>query len=328
MGCVCEACCRDLELKEGYSVHTKDDSVSVGFWMIHKFAIGLLSLILVIGLFGCSIKQQNTALDISTSATVPSTVENTAIAPAADLRPPADGFYLVSNGNLVAIPGLLVDSSLDLASLPSTTENPPTFSVKGDNFPLGVLFLNPYIAGIGVDLKYNDSNATITKVYDNSPAQAAGLQIGDLIISINGVPLKNSLISQMYTPIPNDLLGPMSDRLKLEVITGTNSRILELPRTYTATVHPEWISITFPAINFQVEPKGDYVIIHIPQAMELGAYRFEFVAPYSGTSCGLCLPNTGGIGTFPSPTPPPTPTPTPTSVPISIPEQKWAFILR
>jgi hypothetical protein len=297
-------------------------------YLRHKLAIGLLSLFALIGLNGCSIHQLNSSLTIPTNTTVSSTHENTQLAPTTDLRPPADGFYFVSNGNLVAIPGLLSDSSLDLASLPFTTENPPTFSVKGDNFPLGILFLNPYIAGIGVDLKYNDSNATITKVYDNSPAQAAGLQIGDLIISVNDVPLKIDLISQFYTPIPNDLLGPMSDRLKLEVITGTNSRVLELPRTYTATVHPEWISITFPAINFQVEPRGDYVLIHVTKIMELGAYRFEFVAPYSGTSCGLCLPNTGGIGTFPSPTPPPTPTPTPTSVPISIPEQKWAFILR
>jgi hypothetical protein len=295
--------------------------------LIPKFAIGLLSLLSFIGLYGCSIRQANHTLDIPPATTISSTAENTEIVPTGDLQPPADGFYLVAKEGLVPIPGLQDDSSLDLAALPSSVDNPPTFSVKGDNFPLGNLYLKPYIAGIGVDIMYNDMGAEIQQVFDNSPAQAAGLQAGDLIISVNGIPLKKS-IYQVLTPDPNDLMGPMSDRIQLEVIIGTNKKIIELPRTYTPTIDPMWVQMAFPPIKFQVEPMGDYVLIHLEKAMELGAYRFEFVAPYSGVSCGLCLPNTGGIGTGPMPTPPPTLTPIPTVVPIPMPTQKWVFILR
>jgi hypothetical protein len=295
--------------------------------LIRKFAIRLLSIISIIGLYSCGIRQPIPALDISPTTTVSTTTEYTAVVPTMDLRPPADGFYLVANGGLVLIPGLQDDSSLDLAALPSSVDNPPTFSVKGDNFPLGNLYLKPYIAGIGVDIMYNDMGAEIQQVFDNSPAQAAGLQAGDLIISVNGIPLKKS-IYQVLTPDPNDLMGPMSDRIQLEVIMGTNKKIIELPRTYTPTIDPMWVQMTFPPVNFQVEPMGNYVLIHAEKTMELGAYRFEFVAPYSGVSCGLCLPNTGGIGTGPMPTPPPTLTPIPTVVPIPMPTQKWAFIIR
>ena len=295
--------------------------------IIQKFAIGLLSLMSIIGLYSCGIKQPNHTLVISPTTTIPSTAENTAIVPTADLQPPADGFYLIANGGLTLIPGLQDDSSLDLAALPSTTENPPTFSMKGDNFPLGNLYLIPYIAGIGVDVRYTDSGATIQQVFDNSPAQAAGLQAGDIITSANGAPFTD-LILRFLSLVPNDLLGPMTDRLLLEVITGTTSRELDLPRTFTATVQPDWVKIHFPPINYQVEPMGNYVLIHVEKPIELGAYRFEFVAPFSGTSCGLCLPNTGGIGTGPSPTPPPTLTPIPTVAPIPMPTQKWVFILR
>jgi hypothetical protein len=293
---------------------------------IRKSSLGLIFFFFFIRLEGCSFPQPSATPIISSANNNSHAIENTITVPSpGDLRPPADGFYLVSNGKLEAIPGLSDDSSLDLPSLPSTTDNPPTFSVKGDNFPLGILFLNPYIAGIGVDVKYNDTSATITKIYDNSPAQAAGLQVGDLIISVNGVPVKGSLLSQYYTPVPNDLLGPMTDKLKLEVVIGTNDRVLELPRTYKETIGP---GLAFPPIKFEVEPKGDYVLIRVPQAMELGAYRFEFIAPSSGISGGLGGYGSGGIYIGPSPTPLPTLTPTQTPVPIFIPVQKWAFILR
>jgi hypothetical protein len=289
--------------------------------------IGLLAIISTLGLYGCSIRQPNHTLDIPPATIITSTAENTGIVPTVDLRPPADGFYLVANEGLIPISGLEDDNSLDLAALPSTVQNPPTFSVKGENFPIAYLYLKPYIAGIGVDIMYNDMGAEIQQVFDNSPAQAAGLQAGNLIISVNGIPLKKS-IYQIMTPDPNDLMGPMSDRIQLEVIIGTNTKVVELPRTYLPTIDPTWVQMTFPPINFHVEPMGDYVLIHPEKAMELGAYRFEFFAPSNVVSCGLCLPNVGGISIGPTPIPPPPLTPIPTVAPIPVPTQKWAFILR
>lgn len=46
--------------------------------------------------------------------------------------------------------------------------------------------LNGRVSGIGAEISMRNSQPTITRVIDNSPAKAAGLQSGDQIVSVNG----------------------------------------------------------------------------------------------------------------------------------------------
>ena len=85
------------------------------------------------------------------------TLAETSTAGEIDLKPPAEGIYLLNDGGLVPVPGLETDTTLDLKTLPHTSDASPVFSIMGENYPLGYLHIDPYIAGIGVDFSYSDS---------------------------------------------------------------------------------------------------------------------------------------------------------------------------
>jgi hypothetical protein len=262
-------------------------------------------------------------------SSIPATISSAATASftPGDLRPPGEGFYLVAAEGLTALPGLADDSVFDLGSLPEINEIFPTFAVKGNKYPLGNLHLNPYVAGIGVDVTYGDSGARINRVFDHSPAEAAGLQAGELILSVNGQRPERPMI-HAYAPGRADLFGIMYIRITLAVVSGTNSRTVELPRTYRANVLPETASTIVPQnIRFQLEPVGDYVLIQISDALQPGVYRFEFLESPAEPPELADSTHPLSVTNVPNPTPSPTPTPAPTDIPIVIPPEKWVFII-
>jgi membrane-associated protease RseP (regulator of RpoE activity) len=269
-------------------------------------------------------------MTISANSLTPSPKTTTVEATTTEnLKPPSDGFYLVEEKGLILIPGLDSDPSMDLAGLPHTRNALPVFSIMGNGLPLGYLHLNPYYAGIGVDFSYTETGGMIERVFENSPAWAAGLQPGDLILKEDGQPLKRPMV-QIYTSGQRDLFGLMAENITLEVLSGTQNKTINLPRTYTATVTPQFITMQVqpPVINYSIEPMDGYVLIRINSPLPSGVYRFEFIGPYNGPSYGLGLPSSGCISANPCPTQPPTATPLPTAVPITIPNQKWVFVVK
>jgi membrane-associated protease RseP (regulator of RpoE activity) len=223
--------------------------------------------------------------------------------------PPENGFYLVDSAGLVRIESHSGDYPQDIAVLPSTTNKKPTFAVRGGDLPLGNLQLLGYNAGIGVDLDFVQAGATIKSVFDGSPAQAAGLKKGDLILSLNGKPLTRPM---MYTPGKNDLIGPMQDKIQLEVVSGTTNRQVPLPRTFMGTINDSVQGLTNPSVPYVIESKGDYVVLHTNRDMQPGVYRFTFLSTSSAT---------GGLNFFSS-------GPTPTPTPNSLPQDKYVFVVR
>jgi membrane-associated protease RseP (regulator of RpoE activity) len=269
-------------------------------------------------------------LTLSANSLTPSTLPITVAATTTkDLKPPSDGFYLLGEDGLIPIPGVDNDQSMDLTGLPHTKNTSPVFSVMGNALPMGYMHLNPYYAGIGVDFSYTETGGLIERVFDNSPAQAAGLQPGDLILTVDGQPLKQPMV-QIYTFGQRDLFGLMAENITLVVLSGTQNKTINLPRTYTATITPQFITMQVqpPVINYSIELMDAYVIILLNSPLPSGVYRFEFIGPYNGPSYGLGLPATGCIGMSPCPTQPPTATPLPTAVPITIPNQKWVFVIK
>lgn len=57
--------------------------------------------------------------------------------------------------------------------------------------------LDGSIIGIGVDMAKIEDTAYITRVYDNSPAQQAGLKKGDIIVKVDGIPIKEKTIDEI-----------------------------------------------------------------------------------------------------------------------------------
>lgn len=232
------------------------------------------------------------------------------VASGGDLVPPQDGVYLVGpNSALTQIPVVTDDTHMDLAALPVTTAKQPTLAVRGDNLTLGDLKAWGYLAGIGVDAQFNQTGATIDAVFADSPAQAAGLQAGDLILSVDGTPVKQPMF---FTPGQNDLIGPMQIAVQLEVVSGTTSRLVSLPRTYRGSVN-SLLATQSGVVPFAVQPHSNYVVLQMTRDLPPGIY---------GLQLQHTEPAVAGDPFFVGSTR----TPTPTPVPVT--PQIWVFVVR
>jgi hypothetical protein len=236
-----------------------------------------------------------------------------------NFRPSENGVYLIENGNLVPLVGIRDDQQMDLGSIPASSTQLPSFSIMGEYFKTGNLEILPYLAGIGVNLSYTNNGALIENVFDNSPAKEAGLKPGDLIISVDGLPIK---IEPFHLSMQgmDDLVGLMCEEITLNVISGTSNKLIYLPRTYTRSINEWVIAGKRIQIKFQIEPKDDYVIIHTITGLDKGVYRLEFpgrIPTITPTGIQLVGP-IGNVG--------PTDTPViPTLAPTSIVPPIWAF---
>lgn len=221
--------------------------------------------------------------------------------------PDGEGFFIVINGKFVKIPEFASENQIDFSLLPITDEKQPTFAIKSASFPIGNLTLIGYVAGIGIDAEFTQAGAVINSVFENSPAQTANLQPGEIIVSVNGEIPK---VPMTYQPGKKDLFGAMQEQITLTVMSGTNSRTVQLPRTYLGTVN-NGFSFT-SIVKFTIEPKNDYVLLHLDRELKPGVYRFEFQPENNNAVIGLSFE----------------PTPTPTMPPIPIPPQKWVFVVK
>lgn len=223
--------------------------------------------------------------------------------------PVGEGFFITINGKFVKIPEFPNDNQINFALLPTTSEKQPTFAIKGANYPIGNLKLSAYIAGIGVDAEFTQTGAVINSVFENSPAKLANLQPGEVIVSVNG---ENPKPPMIYHPGKKDLFGEMQNQVTLLVMSGTNSRTVQLPRTYLGTVDESIYFVTNPSVKFTIEPKNDYVLLRVDRELKSGVYRFEFQVETVISGGGIFFE----------------PTPTPTLPPIPIPTQKWVFVVK
>ena len=142
----------------------------------------------------------------------------------------------------------------------------------------GVRFFGDARARIGVSLEETVDGARITEVMDDSPAQAAGLQTGDLILSVGGQSLREPLANQDRERRIDETGDVAVQRLMalardwepdtpvtLEIQRGTERR--------TISVEPE----EAPAQAFAFGP-GDVRVFGNGRALQLDSvrnFRFE-----------------------------------------------------
>lgn len=136
---------------------------------------------------------------------------------------------------------------------------------------------------------------------------------------IDGKPIERELV-HTYSQGMDDLIGVMCENISLEILSGTNSKTIQLPRTYTKSVNEFVFATKAPHIDIKLNPKGDYVIIQITSLLEKGIYRIEFPGriPTITPTGKVIVGPIGNVG--------PTKTPNdPTSLPTSIIAPIWAF---
>jgi len=293
----------------------------IRFSLIELVGVAFLSMVLGIllgagGLFAYQTLQTplpDIDHDVSQqSSIIPTDLTGETPARSIGVELPGEGFYILGeDGTPLQISPLPIGVTLNLSSLPTIGLSRPSIAIKGDNFPLGNLELLAYNAGIGIDISRTDSGALVNEVFQGSPAQAAGIHPGDVILTINTEPAQSPM-AEVYTRGHHDLIGPMQERITLLVISGTTSREVTLPRTFRDFPTGMLNTTLQRAISFSIKPESEYVLLHPDRELEPGTYVLVFrPRPYHGSSLQMFGP-----------------TSTPTPLPIPIPEDLWAFVIK
>jgi len=101
---------------------------------------------------------------------------------------------------------------------------------------------NGEYVGIGIDVAIEDGKVVVKKVIVPSPADAAGIQPGDLVISIDGVEIKGHPLQESI----DRLSGPPGSTIELSIYTaGEKPKKLTLKRDY----------VKLPALDFKLLDK-------------------------------------------------------------------------
>jgi carboxyl-terminal processing protease len=72
--------------------------------------------------------------------------------------------------------------------------------------------------GVGLDLS-PEGEMTIAKVWPGSPAEKAGLQVGDRIVAMNGVPVESKNTDKLFSLMKDAKIG---DKFSLETVRGAD----------------------------------------------------------------------------------------------------------
>ncbi|HEU4973817.1 MAG TPA: S41 family peptidase [Baekduia sp.] len=87
-------------------------------------------------------------------------------------------------------------------------------------------------AGVGISVTQADAGLKIVEVFDESPAKKAGLAVGDVIVAVDGTPLKgksnDAAVALIKGPIGSDVRLRVSHKGKEREVTVTRSTI-EVP---------------------------------------------------------------------------------------------------
>jgi carboxyl-terminal processing protease len=94
-------------------------------------------------------------------------------------------------------------------------------------------------SGVGIDVQVRDEQIVVRAVINGSPADDAGINPGDVISAIDGVPVASRPVQDAI----DDLLGQPGTELVLEILTpGSEPRSLTLERQY----------LQIPLLSFQL----------------------------------------------------------------------------
>jgi carboxyl-terminal processing protease len=120
--------------------------------------------------------------------------------------------------------------------------------------------LNGQFSGIGVEIQQVGQYIVVESVLPNSPAQQAGLQVGDRIVNVDG----KSLIGVSADDAANSIRGPDGTRVRLGILRGSAQLHVTLTRA----------PITLPTVESRLLP-GDIAYLQLNQVAQNAASLFQ-----------------------------------------------------
>ncbi len=99
--------------------------------------------------------------------------------------------------------------------------------------------LSGQVTGIGCELGMRSDQPTILRVLANSPAQQAGLQAGDIFVSVNDTSVEGADSSTVATKIR----GPEGTTVKIAVARGTETKSVTITRAKLSDPSVRWSEV-------------------------------------------------------------------------------------
>ena len=107
------------------------------------------------------------------------------------------------------------------------------------------LQLDGKYVGIGSTISWSDGVSTIIEVYKNSPSDKAGLQAGDVIVSVDGTEVNGLTLEQVSSMLK---LGDKGTKVQLKIARGGEEK--EVTLTRGLVVIPSVTSKTFGDVGY------------------------------------------------------------------------------
>ena len=93
--------------------------------------------------------------------------------------------------------------------------------------------------GVGVTLENEDEKVVVAAPIEDSPADRAGIEPGDVVVAVNGESVRGEDLSQVVEKVK----GPEGTEVKLTVSRGEQERVFDLERTEIETPVASWVLI-------------------------------------------------------------------------------------
>lgn len=91
-----------------------------------------------------------------------------------------------------------------------------------------------HFSGIGVEIKRVKAGSEIARVFPGSPAEEAGLEAGDTLVSVEGKPI----VGRSSAEVRNEVLGPEGTQVTIDVLDGKSGKTNEMTITRAEVTLP------------------------------------------------------------------------------------------
>jgi carboxyl-terminal processing protease len=142
------------------------------------------------------------------------------------------GKQIIKEYYIEDVPASKLDAAKDINSLVESLNDPYSNYFTASEYEEFVNSVNNSFAGIGVQIEVALEGIELVAVYDNSPAQNAGLQVGDIITEADGKALAGMSSEQAVSYVR----GPVDSTASLKIKRGENTlsfkvtrKLIELP---------------------------------------------------------------------------------------------------
>lgn len=210
---------------------------------------------------------------------------------------PGDGVYLLDGSKAIQIPRIQKNQPIDIQLVIETKDKQPAIAIQGNELPIGQLVLRGFRAGFGIDADFSNLGATVKTVFEGSPAQQAGIQPGDLIVKVDGEPPYPPTV---FMPDHEDIFGLMEPSIEIEMVRGTSSSSLAVPRTYLHPSGPFEETLLHSNEKLTITPKDSYIVLTPNKPLKPGVYRLEVLSSNISAGGSLIVRETA----TPTPEPP------------------------